>query len=191
MLSTDPNRKPVKKKRPDSDLERQPAKRPAAASAARTAVSQPERTPVNQEEPKPKFRTLRIIFGIISIVAFGFFAYKGFMAGLNNISAGSNATTGAIYIVLALCMLVSGLLLLIMQKKRTIFAFVLPLIFYIGSAVFAFLKGGDDKWLLYGAIAGAVLAVIFLVLTITSRRGDEEDYEDEYDDPFEEDHDNY
>ena len=191
MLSTDPNRKPVKKRRTDSDLERQPAKRPAAASAARTAVPQPERPPVDKEEPKPKFRTLRIIFGIISIVAFGFFAYKGFMAGLNNISAGSNATTGTIYIVLALCMLVSGLLLLIMQKKRTIFAFVLPLIFYIGSAVFAFLKRGDDKWLLYGAIAGAVLAVIFLVLTIASRSGDEEDYEDEYDDPFEEDHDNY
>lgn len=182
MLSTDPNRKPVKKKRPDSDLGRQPAKRPAP---------QPQKAPVEREELEPRFRTVRIIFGIISILAFGFFAYKGFMAGLNGISAGSNAATGTIYIVLALCMLISGLLLLIMQKKRTIFAFVLPMIFYIGSAVFAFLKRGNDKWLLYGAVAGAVLAVIFLILTIASRSGNEEDYEDEYDDPFEEDHDNY
>ena len=182
MLSTDPNRKPMKKKRPDSDPERQPAKRPAP---------QPQKAPVEREEPEPRFRTVRIIFGIISILAFGFFAYKGFMAGLNGISAGSNAATGTIYIVLALCMLVSGLLLLIMQKKRTVFAFVLPMIFYIGSAVFAFLKRGNDKWLLYGAVAGAVLAVIFLILTIASRSGNEEDYEDEYDDPFEEDHDNY
>ena len=142
------------------------------------------------EEPKPKFRGFKIILGILSIAAFAFFAYKGFLAGLNNISAGTKATTGTIYIVLALCMLISGLLLLIMQKKRTIFAFLLPMLLYIGGAVFAFLKRGEDKFLLYGAIVGAAMAVIFLILTFASRGGDEEDdFEDDYDDPFEDDYD--
>lgn len=197
MLASDPDRKPVKKKRPASPEEEAPKKRPAASGSAparKKQAPQPvQKAPVEKEEPKPKFRLVRIIFGIISIVAFGFFAYKALIAGLNNISDGSNATTGTIYIVLALCMLVSGLLLLIMQKKHTIFAFLLPLIFYAGGAVFAFLKRGDDKFLLYGAVAGGVFAVIFLVLTIASKRSDDEyDYDDDdYDDPFEEDHDNY
>ena len=197
MLASDSDRKPVKKKRPVSPEEEAPKKRPSASGSAparKKQAPQPvQKAPVEKEEPKPKFRLVRIIFGIVSIVAFGFFAYKALIAGLNNISDGSNATTGTIYIVLALCMLVSGLLLLIMQKKHTIFAFLLPLIFYAGGAVFAFLKRGDDKFLLYGAIAGGVFAVIFLVLTIASKRSDDEyDYDDDdYDDPFEEDHDNY
>lgn len=195
MLAADPDRKPVKKKRPVPAEDSVSKKKPASSNAAparKKSAPQPMRE-VEPEiiEPKAKFRLLRIIFGIISIAAFAFFAYKGFLAGLDNISAGTKATTGTIYIVLALCMLVSGLLLLIMQKKRTILAFVLPMLFYIGSAVFAFLKRGEDNFLLYGAIAGAALAVIFLILTIASRGGDEEDdFDDDYDDPFEDDYDN-
>ena len=45
--------------------------------------------------------------------------------------------------------------------------------------------------ILIGAIAGAVLAVVSLILAIVSRGGDDYEDEDEYDDPFEEDHDNY
>lgn len=191
MLATDPNRKPMNKKKavPAEDT---PKKKAAAASQVKRRPEPIVNDTLEKEEPDPKFRALRIVFGVISILAFAFFAYKGFMAGLNNISSGKNATTGTTYIVLALCMLVAGLLLLIMQKKRTIFSFVLPMIFYLACAAFAFFKRADDKFLLYGAIAGAVLAVIFLVLTIASRSGDDDyGYDDEYDDPFEEDHDNY
>lgn len=197
MLAADPDRKPVKKKRPAPSEEEAARKKPSAsdpAPARKKQAPQPvQQEPAEREKPNPKFRLPRIIFGIISIVAFGFFAYKALIAGLNNISDGNNATTGTVYIVLALCMLVSGLLLLIMQKKRTIFAFLLPLIFYVGGAVFAFLKRGDDKFLLYGAIASGVLAVIFLILTIAAKRSDDEyDYDDDdYDDPFDEEHDNY
>ena len=64
------------------------------------------------------------------------------------------------------------------------------MLLYIGGAVFAFLKRGEDKFLLYGAIVGAAMAVIFLILTFASRGGDEEDdFEDDYDDPFEDDYD--
>lgn len=186
MLAADPNRKPVKKKTPASGKDSNPNKKPVpsnGAPARKRPVSQPpKKAPVKKEEPKPKFKILRIILGIISIIAFAFFAYKGFLAGLSNISAGSDSTIGITYIVLALCMLISGLLLLIMQGKRTVFAFILPMVFYIGGGTFAFLKRADDKWLLYSVGACALLAVIFLVLTIASRSGDE-DYLEE--DPFE------
>ena len=66
------------------------------------------------------------------------------------------------------------------------------MLFYIGCSVIGFLKHGDDKMLLYSAIACVVLVVIFLILTILSRRDTEEDEDfDDYDDPFEEAHDNY
>lgn len=140
--------------------------------------------------PAARFRVIRVIFGILSVVTFGYFAYCGLLAGLNSVSSGSNTSTGTTYIILALCMLVSGLLLLIMQKSNSVFAFLLPLAAYLGGSVFAFLKRSGDSKLLYFAIAGAVLTVIFLILTIVSRGGsDEDDYDpsEDYDDPFEDD----
>ena len=74
---------------------------------------------------------------------------------------------------------------MVMQKRRTIFAFLLPMVFYAGGAVFAFLNQGGDKVLLYGAIAAAVLAVLMLILGITSRGG-KDDPDDDYDDEDEE-----
>ncbi len=180
MLASDPDRKSVHK---------------------RKAVSKPVEEPEDFDEEDdydeefvtPKFRVLRIIFGILSILAFGFFTYKGVISGLDSITSGSNSNIGTFYVIMALCMLISGLLLLILQKRNTIVAFLLPMFFYLGCGVVAFLKRGDDKLLLFSAIACAVLTVIFLILTILSRRdSDEEDEEfDDYDDPFEDDHDNY
>lgn len=193
MLATDPNSKFAKKKKASTDpASSKKAKRHTEPTKNTSAAKFAPEMDEELEAPAPKFRVLRIVFGLISIAAFGFFAYKGFLAGLNNISSGSATNAGTTYIVLALCMLLSGLLLLIMNKKRTVFAFLLPMLFYIGSAVFAFLKRSSDKWLLYGAVLGAILAVIFLILAIASGRADDEDYyEDEYDDSFDEDHDSY
>lgn len=147
-------------------------------------------------EDAPRFRAMRIILGIISLAGFGFFTYKGFMTGLSSTTDGVGAG-GTLYIILALCMLVSALLYFIMQKASTVFAFILPMIFYIASGVFAFLKRGDDLILLIAAIASGVLAIISLILAIASRFGndDDEDYDDEdedeynYDDDFEDDDD--
>ena len=179
MLASDPDRKSVHK--------RKPAPKP---------VEEPEEIEDEEEYEDdyitPRFRVLRVIFGLLSIVAFGFFTYKGVISGLDSITSGSNSNIGTFYVIMALCMLISGLLLLILQKSNTIFAFLLPMLFYIGCSVIGFLKHGDDKMLLYSAIACVVLAVIFLILTILSRRDTEEDEDfDDYDDPFEEDHDTY
>lgn len=193
MLSTDPDHKPVKRKKPAPAESVQPVKKERPAQVKQrpdTKASMEDEyddEEMEYEDLPARFHILRIIFGIISILAAGFFAYGGFFEGLENIASGSTVSTGTTFIIFAICMLVSGLLLLIMQNRNTILAFILPMIFYLGSAVFMFLKRQDNKIFLYCAIAGAVLGVIFLVLGIISRNSDGSDGED-YDDPFEDDY---
>ena len=123
---------------------------------------------------------------ILSLAGFGYFIYRGFTTGLTS-DSGSGLSAGMVYVILALCLLVSALLYFIMLGTNTVFAFLLPMVFYLGSGVFAFLNRGDDMQMLIAAVAAAVLAVISLILAITSRGGDDYD-DDDYDDAFEDDY---
>jgi tryptophan-rich sensory protein len=119
---------------------------------------------------KPKYYTLRMVFAAISIVVFALFTYRGFLTGIENISNGSNSNSGTIYIVFSLCMLVSSLLLIIMQRKQTILSVILPLIFYILGFVYACFSMKAEPFLLYGAVLSFVCIISFLGMTITYRR---------------------
>lgn len=180
MLATDPGKKPSRKKSVDNERK-----------ISQKTDPKPETVDYDDyddyEESKGRFRPARIILGILSLLGFGFFIYKGFITGLNDVSAGNDSATGTAYIILALCMLIAALLYFIMQKKSTVFAFLLPMLFYLGSAGFAFLKRGDDLQMLICAIVSAVLALISLILAITSRGVD--DYDEDYDDTDEDDND--
>ena len=198
MLATDPNYKPRKKKTTTEESDA-PKKRPEPEKKR----PEPEKErPVTKPEYEDdsdydeddeyiyyipaKYRVVRIILGILSILGFGYFAYRGFLAGLDSIASGGQTSSGMTYIILAVCMLVSGLLLLILQNKRSVAAYIAPVVFYIAGAVFAFLKRDGDSILLYSAIASAVLALILIILCATSRnQEDEEEYED--DDEFDDD----
>ena len=199
MLATDPEHKPLKKKKAviddiDTDenesVKSESARQTAEAKAA-PKVPEPEVDDYDDDdydyEDEARFRPGRIFLGIISLLGFGFFIYRGFVTGLS--STDDNASAGMTYIILALCLLVSALLYLIMQNKSTVFAFLLPMIFYIGTGVFAFLRRGDSMELFIAAIACAVLAVLSLILAILSRGGNDYD-DDDYEDAFEDEHDN-
>lgn len=199
MLATDPEHKPLKKKKAviddiDTDenesVKSESARQTAEAKAA-PKVPEPEVDDYDDDdydyEDEARFRPGRIFLGIISLLGFGFFIYRGFVTGLS--TTGDNASAGMTYIILALCLLVSALLYLIMQNKSTVFAFLLPMIFYIGTGVFAFLRRGDSMELFIAAIACAVLAVLSLILAILSRGGNDYD-DDDYEDAFEDEHDN-
>lgn len=194
MLSTDPTHKPVKKKRPLPEENVQSVKKERPASVKQrpdtkaSLEDEYDEDDMYFEEIPAKFRILRILFGVISVLSAGFFAYGGFFEGLENIASGSTVSTGTTFVIFAICMLVSGLLLLIMQNRNTILAFILPMIFYFAAAVFTFLKHQDNQILLYCAIVGAVLGVIFLVLGIISRNSDGYNEGEDYDDPFEDDY---
>lgn len=189
MLNTDPRTQQKKKKRPASQNNeelRQPKRKPQAPKPAPKPVEEPVYEDDYYEE-EAKFRPIRLILGIISILGGLFFGGKAVLAGLDGISSGGKITTGMVYVILALCILLSGLITLFMRNALTRLAFFFPLVFTAGGAVFTFLKRGDDKWLLYGTIASAVLAVIYLILLIAGG-GKGDDYEDDYDDPFEDDY---
>ena len=193
MLATDPDSKAAKKKKKE---EAETAKAKEDVKSRKMDDYDDEKSSDDEDDEYeyvdeyPRFRPGRIILGIISLLAFGFCIYKGFVTGLS--TSGSNVTSapGMNYVIVALCMLVTALLYFIMNNRDTLFAFLIPMIVYIGGAVFAFLKHGDEFELLILAGVSGVLAVISLILAIASRGGDDYDDEDDYDDPFEEEHDN-
>ena len=188
MLATDPDSKAAKKKK----------KEEAETAKAKEDVKSRKMDDYDDEDDDeyeyvdeyPRFRPGRIILGIISLLTFGFCIYKGFVTGLSTSGADVTSAPGMNYVIVALCMLVTALLYFIMNNRDTLFAFLIPMIVYIGGAVFAFLKHGDEFELLILAGVSGVLAVISLILAIASHGGDDYDDEDDYDDPFEEEHDN-
>ena len=194
MLATGAIGKPVKKKKIQPEDDKQGTSGSSPAQTDRKKAAKPVSKPAEPEfddyddgddyyESTPRFRAMRVILGIISLLGFGYFLYMGFTTGFS--SSTDSGVAGMTFAILALCLLVSALLYFITIKTNNVFAFLLPMLFYLGSAVFAFLKRGDDLQLFIAAVAAAVLAVISLILAITSRGGD--DYDD-YDDAFEDDY---
>ena len=194
MLATDPDSKAAKKKKKE---ETETAKAKEDVKSRKMDDYDDEKSSDDEDDDEyeyvdeyPRFRPGRIILGIISLLAFGFCIYKGFVTGLSTSGADVTSAPGMNYVIVALCMLITALLYFIMNNRDTLFAFLIPMIVYIGSAVFAFLKHGDEFELLILAGVSGVLAVISLILASASRGGDDYDDEDDYDDPFEEEHDN-
>ena len=193
MLATDPDSKAAKKKKKE---EAETAKAKEDVKSKKMDDYDDEKSSDDEDDEYeyvdeyPRFRPGRILLGIISLLAFGFCIYKGFVTGLSTSGADVASAPGMNYVIVALCMLVTALLYFIMNNRDTLFAFLIPMIVYIGGAVFAFLKHGDEFELLILAGVSGVLAVISLILAIASRGGDDYDDEDDYDDPFEEEHDN-
>ena len=194
MLATDPDSKAAKKKKKE---EAETTKAKEDVKSRKMDDYDDEKSSDDEDDDEyeyvdeyPRFRPGRIILGIISLLAFGFCIYKGFLTGLSTSGADVTSAPGMNYVIVALCMLVTALLYFIMNNRDTLFAFLIPMIVYIGSAVFAFLKHGDEFELLILAGVSGVLAVISLILAIASRGGDDYEDEDDYDDPFEEEHDN-
>ena len=194
MLATDPDSKAAKKKKKE---EAETAKAKEDVKSRKMDDYDDEKSSDDEDDDEyeyvdeyPRFRPGRIILGIISLLAFGFCIYKGFVTGLSTSGADVTSAPGMNYVIVALCMLITALLYFIMNNRDTLFAFLIPMILYIGGAVFAFLKHGDEFELLILAGVSGVLAVISLILAIASRGGDDYDDEDDYDDPFEEEHDN-
>ncbi len=160
MLATDPNYKPRKKKTTTEESDA-PKKRPEPEKKR----PEPEKErPVTKPEYEDdsdydeddeyiyyipaKYRVVRIILGILSILGFGYFAYRGFLAGLDSIASGGQTSSGMTYIILAVCMLVSGLLLLILQNKRSVAAYIAPVVFYIARCSICIFKRDGDSILL-------------------------------------------
>ena len=187
MLNTDPGKAKPRKKRPmdDPDIRTTAKSTPGNAPAPKPAKPKkatPKPVPVpdlpeeDDDMPIARFKILRLILAILSIIGGAYFAYCSVNAGLDNITSGGRVNTSLTYGILAGCLIVSGFVTLLMRNLVTRLAFFIPMILSAGGAVFAFLKKEDDKMLLYGFIAAAVLAVVYLVLTLLGgEKFDDED----------------
>ncbi|MDD2979051.1 MAG: hypothetical protein PHN80_03685 [Hespellia sp.] len=184
MLATDPTResthkkKATRKKRPESDVpaKKMQKKAPETSGSSSKKVRPNESAPKKSQsaqrqksnkpkEKKARFKVLRIILGIVSILAA---VYFGVMCGLDNITQGSTSSIGFVGLILSLCLLVAGLLSICMKNFKNVLAFLLPALFCLASAIFVFIKKGNDTLLLQGTIVAAVIGLIFVILMIVS-----------------------
>ena len=183
---------PAKSSKPDSKR----AKSQPAEQSSRKAKSQPVKKTSKRKAAKPvkksRFKILRIILGVLSVGAGIFFFLHAGMEGLSDLANHKFMTNGTVYVILALCLLVAGLISVVMKNIKNIIAFILPILFYIGSAVYTFTQMGKDTYLKYGAITVGAFALIFIVLMLIASSLDnkahqalEEDYE--HDDDYEDD----
>ena len=170
MLAADPKSAEAKKRAARKKAEAEEAARSKKAVKETKSSTKNMDTEEGYEddyyEELPRFRVLRVILGILSLLAGVYFAYTGYQ------------TTSIPYYALGGCMIVSGLLLLILQKSNTLVTYLIPMMLYTASGVFAFLERDDDPILLYASIVSVVLGVIFLILAFSSRGNEEEDYDD-------------
>jgi len=169
-----------------------PAKKKRPADAPKPVKRMPEPEPeVEEYEAVPRFKIFRIILGIVSILGGVYFGIRAVMGGLDGIVSGGQVTVGLTYLVLAACILLSGLLTVILKNCLNRVAFVIPFILCAVGGVFSFLNKQGEQWLLYGAIACVVLAAIYLLLTILGAcvEDDDDDWDDEDDDDDEDDED--
>lgn len=196
MIATGTISKPSKKRSAQADDDTRIIEKGTVVKAERKKANlpsnpaTPKTEPVMEEydddyyEDTPRFRVMRVLLAVLSLSGFGYLIYRGFSAGLS--SAENGSVSGLTFVILALCLLVSSLLYFITLGTNSVFVFLLPILFYIGGGVLAFIKADGDFPLLVAAGFCAALAVLSLILAITSRDGG--DYDDEYDDAFEDDY---
>ena len=131
----------------------------------------------------PVYRGFRIVLGVLSLLAGGFFAYMGVKDGFPAISMSNLHLPGMVYLVLAVCMFLTGIILLISQKQNSVAAFLFPMFFSLAGTLYAFFFHDGTSLVLYCAIWCAALTALLLVITITSRFSNSDDvYEEDEDD---------
>lgn len=184
MLAADPERKPVKRKKPDPDAAKKRPKKAAPSAESHPkkrsvsdnpAASRPRKKVV--EEKKPKFKLFRIILAVLSLVAGVYFGYMTLIEGLSSITSNTGSAPGTTGAILALVFLVAGLLTICMKNMRTIIPFILPFIFYVACAFFSLLTMRGIDTLKYGTIACAAFAVIYFILLLLSGKSSRDDDE--------------
>ncbi len=114
MLATDLDSKAAKKKKKE---EAETAKAKEDVKSRKMDDYDDEKSSDDEDDDEyeyvdeyPRFRPGRIILGIISLLAFGFCIYKGFVTGLSTSGADVTSAPGMNYVIVALCMLVTALL---------------------------------------------------------------------------------
>lgn len=162
-----PGEERPRSKRPEA--QRTGRERPAAArpAAARPEPRRPVYDAYEREEPSERFKTFRLITGIISVILFLLITLQSCAAGLGNILSANGEASGSAGFILALMMMVGGIVTICMRKKESVPAFIVPFIFYTVGALLGAANVGSYAdlaiWSVLAAVFGA-LHLLFLFL---------------------------
>ncbi len=143
------------------------AERAERPGEERPRSKRPEAQRTGREEPSERFKTFRLIIGIISVILFLLITLQSCAAGLGNILSANGEASGSAGFILALMMMIGGIVTICMRKKESVPAFIVPFVFYTVGALLGAANVGSYAdlaiWSVLAAVFGA-LHLLFLFL---------------------------
>lgn len=132
----------------------------------------PKQTPKKIEyEPMPenqeRFKTFRLIIGILSIVLFLFITLQSCAAGVANTLSANGEVSGSAGFMLGFLMMIAGIVTICLRKHESIPAFVVPAVLYFLGAVLGAANVGTYSDLAIWSVLSAIfssLHILFLFI---------------------------
>jgi uncharacterized membrane protein len=121
------------------------------------------------EEAKGLFKPVRIILGILSIIASLYLMFQGVETFLDNVRRQAESSTAVPIIALGIFCLIAGIFLLITFKRDGIIPFVVPALLYLIGGVIAFFFREGQTLLLSTSIITLIVAIILIILVLVGR----------------------
>lgn len=113
-------------------------------------------------ETQYRFKTFRLIIGIISLLLFLIISLQSCAAGASNILSGSGEVSGSAGFVLALCMAIAGIVTICMRKRESTPAFIVPMILYFVGALLGSANVGTYSDLAIWSVLSAIFAALHI-----------------------------
>lgn len=111
-------------------------------------------------------KTPRLIIGIISILLFVIVTFQSCAAGLANSLGGTGEIGGSAGLVLAICLLVSGIIGIVTRNSPKKSGPVTSAVLCIVGALIGFAGSGSYRDLVIWSIVTLVFAVVYIVAAV-------------------------
>lgn len=147
------------------DEEPKLAERPPARRRTQPQQSaQPrQRSKKNAARLPARFKTPRLVIGIISMLLFVLISLQSCLAGLGNALSANGEVSGSAGFLLSVFMLAAGIVTVCMRKRESTAAFISPGILYLAGAVLAAANVGSYKDLTVWAILAAIFSAMHIL----------------------------
>ena len=122
-----------------------------------------------QKKEKGFWSVGRFVIGILSMVLFLFIALQSFAAGISNVMADNNATSGSSGLFTAILFLIAGIVGLCTRNTRGIVGAAITAVLYFLGAILTFGTGGTYGDLpIWGGLS-AIFGIVFVVCAVKTK----------------------
>lgn len=122
-------------------------------------------------------KTSRLVIGIISIVLFVLVTLQSCAAGLSNSLAGTGETSGTSGLLLAICLLVSGVVGIATRNASNKVGAIVSAVFCIVGALIGFSGSGSYSDLVIWSVVCLIFAVIYIIAAVKTKSEAKKDKE--------------